>query len=149
MMTVRDAVSRCRCAVAFILLVVVPLIILCSSLHFGDLICCCAVCFFLFAVAPLIPWFFVPSLVSFSLLLGALVLLYAVTSLNSFRLSFDVDFFSIVVAPLGSLCLSLRCRLLFLFVVAPLVSFCFSFRRCSSFGLLVSFCLSLWFGVLD
>ena len=31
--------------------------------------------------------FVVPSLVSFSLLLGALVLLYAVTPLNSFRLS--------------------------------------------------------------
>ena len=42
---------------------------------------------FLFAVAPLIPLFFVPSLVSFSLLLGALDLLYAVTPLNSFRLS--------------------------------------------------------------
>ena len=49
--------------------------------------CCCAVGFFLLAVAPLIPLFFVASLVSFSLLLGALALLYAVTSLTSFRLS--------------------------------------------------------------
>ena len=73
---------------------------------------------------------------------------------GAFVCRYAVDFFSFVIVTLISFRLSLRhwvlfvCRCVvgffFLFVVAPLVSFCFSFRRCSSFGLLVSFCLSLW-----
>ena len=97
-MTVRDAVSRCSCAVGFFFLVVAPLIFLCSSLRFrGLFICCCAVCSLCLSLHH---WclrvcrctigfflFFVASLVSFYLLLRALVLLHVVTPLNSFRLS--------------------------------------------------------------
>ena len=78
-MTVRDAVSRCSCTVGFFLLVVPPLILLCSSLRFRGL--------FYLLLRRRFSLFFIASLVSFDLLLCVLVLLRVVAPLNSFRLS--------------------------------------------------------------